>query len=152
MKKRKLSPTLLFLLTFFIGMLLSYIFPWNITHYLNDSIVYFLGLIILSISFLFNIFAYREFKKALTPYEPFVRPKVLIINGIFTVSRNPVYLALIFSEFGLAFVFDSIWIHVTAFILWLVLDILIVRDEEKMLYRTFKNEYIDYRKTTRRWI
>ena len=152
MRKSRASPTLLFVLTFVVGLFFSYLIPWNITQYIDDSIVFLLAVIILSISLVINILAYREFKKSLTPYEPFVKPKVLIRNGIFTVSRNPVYLALILSQFGLAFVFDTLWIHFTAFILWILLDIFIVRDEEKMLYETFKNKYIDYKKMTRRWI
>jgi len=103
-------------------------------------------------SFILNILAYREFKKSLTPYEPSLRPKVLIKNGVFSISRNPVYFALVLSECGLAFVFDSLWFLFTAVLLWVLLDSVIVPAEEKILNSTFNQEYVNYKKMTRRWL
>jgi len=149
MKYPKLSPSVLFLITLLIGIVLSWLQPWHFTTYLESLLVQFIGLVLLFISLMLNSLAYREFKKYQTPHAPFMKPKVLIKNGVFAVS---VYLALVLSEYGLGFVFDSVWLLFAAVLLWVVLDSVIVRDEEKILHSTFKKEYIHYKKMTRRWI
>ncbi|HEY9189425.1 MAG TPA: isoprenylcysteine carboxylmethyltransferase family protein [Sulfurovum sp.] len=152
MKYRSLSPSVLFLITLLIGVFLSWVQPWQLSLYLENRVIQMIGLFLLVISLILNTLAYREFKKSGTPHAPFMRPKVLIKNGVFAVSRNPVYLALVLSECGLAFVFDSLWLLVTALLLWIVLDRVIVRAEEKILHHTFKQEHEAYRKRTRRWM
>lgn len=119
---------------------------------MDDETMRLSGLVLLLAGLTLNTLAYREFKKYLTPHAPFMKPKVLIKNGVFAVSRNPVYLALVLSECGLAFVFDSLWFLFNAAILWIVLDTVIVRDEEKILDSIFNQDYKNYKKMTRRWI
>lgn len=152
MKQSKLTPSALFLITFVSGLFLSWIQPWHFTYYMNGTVVRSTGVILLIVSLILNILAYREFKKSVTSHAPFMKPKVLIKNSVFSLSRNPVYLALILSESGLAFVFDSIWVLFSAGMLWIILDIIIVGPEEKVLENTFKHEYENYKKMTRRWL
>ncbi len=151
MRQPKLSPSALFLITFVSGLFLSWIQPWLLSIYIDTEIIQMTGIYILILSLILNTLAYRAFKKALTPHAPFRKPKVLIRNGVFALSRNPVYLALVLSEFGLGFVFDTFWLLITAVVLWIVLDIVIVRHEEDVLKNTFIEEYESYRKTTSRW-
>lgn len=152
MKYPNLSPSALFLITFAIGFLLSWIQPWHLTYYMDYAAVRLMGVVILLTSLMINILAYREFKKFLTPHTPFVKPKVLIKNGIFALSRNPVYLALVLSECGLAFVFDTLWLLISAAVLLIVIDAVIIQGEEKVLKSTFNKDYEYYKKKTRRWL
>jgi protein-S-isoprenylcysteine O-methyltransferase Ste14 len=119
---------------------------------MDDTAVRLMGVVILITSLMINILAYREFKKFLTPHTPFVKPKVLIQNGIFALSRNPVYLALVLSECGLAFVFDTLWLLISAAVLLIVIDAVIIQGEEKVLKSTFNKDYEYYKKKTRRWL
>ena len=151
MKQSKLTPSALFLITFCLGLLLFWVYPWHLTSYINVEVVRWTGVIILIASLMVNIFAYKEFKKSVTPHAPFMNPRVLITDSVFSLSRNPVYLALIFAQLGLAFVFDSIWMLLTSGLLWIVLDVVIVRAEEKVLEKSFKHEYEKYKNVTRRW-
>lgn len=151
MKYPKLSPSVLFLITLVIGMFLSWLQPWYLTQYLEHTVVQPIGFVLLIISLILNTLAYREFKKSQTPHAPFMKPKVLIKNGVFSVSRNPVYLALVLTEFGLAFILDMVWFLPSALILWMTLHYLIIPDEEKILERIFKEKYTHYKQHTRRW-
>lgn len=152
MKQSKLTPSALFLITFVSGLVLSWIHPWHFTYYMDDTVVHLTGVAILFTSLMTNILAYRQFKKFITPHAPFVKPKVLIKNGVFALSRNPVYLALVLSECGLAFVFDTIWLLFSTVVLLIVLDIVIIPDEEKVLKGTFNKDYPEYKNKTRRWL
>lgn len=151
MKYPELSPSVLFLLTLMTAVFLSWMKPWQLSLYLESETVRSAGVILLFTSLLLNMMAYRLFKKHLTPHAPFTIPAVLIDRGIFSFSRNPVYLALVLSQCGLGFVFDTVWLLFTALILFFTLHYLIVLEEEKVLKRTFKEEYERYKQNTRRW-
>lgn len=148
----KLSPSALFLMTFAVGIVLSWYMPWQISLLVNVSLLRFLGIVLLFVSLALNTLSYRAFQKHNTPYAPFSHPQVLIQKGIFGLSRNPVYLALILSQLGLAFVFDSIWLVLGSVVLYFALDNLIVPQEEKILAHTFKKTYLSYKRVTRRWL
>lgn len=152
MKYPNFSPSAIFLISFGIALLLSWTHPWHVSLFMNDETMRLSGLVILLISFILNTFAYKEFKKSLTPHAPFSTPTVLIHNGIFSFSRNPVYLALVLSQCGLGFVFDSVWLIIASIVLLTVLHYVIIADEEKVLGDTFKERYTDYKKRTRRWL
>ncbi len=148
----KLSPSTLFLMTFAVSMVLSWYMPWQISLLVDASFVRILGIVLLLVSLTLNTLSYRAFQKYNTPYAPFSEPQVLIQKGIFGLSRNPVYLALILSQLGLAFVFDSIWLVLGSVVLFCALDYLIVPQEEKILAHTFKETYLHYKRVTRRWL
>lgn len=139
-------------MTFIIGMFISFLKPWHLTLYQDNEVIRLIGVGMLLISLILNTLAYRMFKKHLTPHAPFSIPKVLIQKGVFSLSRNPVYLALVLSQCGLGFVFDNVWLLLSALILLIFLEYLIVPDEEKILERRFKKSYEHYKKDTRRWL
>lgn len=152
MKKTKLTPVFMFMITFVSGLILTWFYPYHLSSYIDGSVVRLTGISLLVCSLILNVLAYREFKKSYTPYEPFMEPKKLIENGIFSLSRNPVYLALVLSQAGLAFIFDMMWLILTTLLLWILLDSIIVRDEEKLLEITFLGRYKKYKRKTRRWL
>ena len=151
MKNPKLTPSVLFFITFGMGIFLSWVKPWHWTVYLESDISRMIGLIVLLISFILNSLAYRMFKKYMTPHAPFSVPHFLIDRGIFSLSRNPVYLALVLAQCGLGFVFDTVWLLCTALVLMVTLQYLVILFEEKMMERMFKERYRYYKKHTRRW-
>lgn len=148
---KQLSPSSLFLITFTAGIFFSWIYPWHLSLFVDQEVLRLSGVVILLTSLILNILSHREFKKSHTPHAPFSTPKVLIQNGVFSFSRNPVYLALVLSQFGLGFVFDTIWLLMSTLILWTLLDYMVIPDEEKILESRFNVEYISYKQHTRRW-
>ena len=152
MKITRLTPASMFMITFFSGLMLTWLYPYHISAHMDSSLVRITGISLLVCSLILNLLAYREFKKSHTPHAPFMEPRKLIVNGIFSLSRNPVYLALVLSQSGLAFVFDMMWLILTTLILWIFLHTIIIPDEETMLKEMFYKEYNNYTKRTRRWI
>lgn len=151
MKYPELSPSVLFLSTLSIGFFLSWVQAWPLTLYLENGVIQSVGVVLLVISLILNTLAYREFKNSRTPHAPFAIPTVLIEGGIFSLSRNPVYLALVLSQGGLGFVFDTVWLLFSALILLALLHCFIIPEEEKVLVRRFNERYEHYKQHTRRW-
>ena len=143
---------MLFLMTFIVGICFSWFLPLKMTRFIAHEVTQMLGLTFFLTSLILNFLAYRMFKNHSTPHLPHSVPTVLIETGVFAFSRNPVYVALILSNVGLAFIFDRIWLVLSAVALWISLDIMIVRDEERVLENTFKQDYMVYKNKTRRWV
>ena len=87
-----------------------------------------------------------------TPIEPHHTPKVLIIEGPYRLSRNPIYLALVMLTLSSAIGHGSPVGLICATALWWVLDRRFVRPEEAGLISAFGDEATDYIRKTRRWI
>ncbi|SES85171.1 Protein-S-isoprenylcysteine O-methyltransferase Ste14 [Thalassotalea agarivorans] len=78
--------------------------------------------------------------------------KFLLQSGMFAISRNPKYLALLLSVVG-----SALWLANFANILWLVAYFACVHyfkvlPKEKALADRFGQPYIDYSASVRRWI
>lgn len=84
---------------------------------------------------------------------PTYRPALaLVTGGIYTRSRNPIYLGGLIGLLGLALVIRS----PTLLVLWPVMALIlhhgVVRREEAYLEERFGEPYRDYRWRVRRWI
>jgi protein-S-isoprenylcysteine O-methyltransferase Ste14 len=83
------------------------------------------------------------------PRQPAV---VLVTNGPFRFSRNPLYVALTGLYVGVALLIDGLWTLLLLVPLLVVTQQGIVRREERYLERKFGEEYRTYKIRVRRWI
>jgi len=72
--------------------------------------------------------------------------------GIYTISRNPMYLGLLILYVGIAFLKGSLWTFMFIPVVILGITYLVIVKEEKYLSRAFGDNYVEYRKRVRRWI
>lgn len=82
---------------------------------------------------------------------PSAAPDALVAQGLFGVSRNPVFLGMLVMALGLALAVPSIAMIVCAGAFWLGCEMQ-VRDEERLLENAFTDQYVAYRSRVRRWI
>lgn len=76
----------------------------------------------------------------------------LVTNGIFKISRNPAFLGFYLNYIGVLVVFFNIWLLVITIITIILFHLQIVLVEEKHLKETFKDDYIEYKKRTCRYL
>jgi protein-S-isoprenylcysteine O-methyltransferase Ste14 len=81
------------------------------------------------------------------------KPTTRIVTvGIYSLSRNPLYLGAAMFMLGVGLVLNSWWI-VIAWVLALVLcHLVLILPEERYLAANFGGEYQDYRRRVYRWI
>lgn len=94
----------------------------------------------------------RSFAKAGTPIVPFERSTALVKSGPFRFSRNPMYLGLVAALVGIAVLMEtaSPWLPIPVFV-WIIRTRFIA-GEERFLEEIFGAEYLEYRKSVRRWL
>lgn len=75
----------------------------------------------------------------------------LVRSGVFGLSRNPIFLGMMLTLFGLFLVVPNA-LTLVALVVGVVLIQIQVRLEEEFLARTHGEEYEQYRRHVRRWI
>ncbi len=92
------------------------------------------------------------FVKKKTPIEPHHTPKILIIEGPYRLSRNPIYLALVMLAVASALGAGSVIGLAIAAGLWWILDRRFAAPEEVLLRAIFGAEAEAYLSSTKRWL
>lgn len=96
--------------------------------------------------------ATRAFKAAGTPV-PGYQPVTAIVNaGPYRFSRNPIYLAFVVFQLGLALLVNSLALAITLLPALGVMAFVVIPREERYLTRRFPVEYAAYRASVRRWL
>ena len=73
-------------------------------------------------------------------------------DGPFKVSRNPIYLAMVFLLIGVGLMFNSLWFLYAGFIIFIMLHYGVIIPEENYLEKEFGKDYLEYKKSVRRWL
>lgn len=109
------------------------------------------GIVLIVLSGLLALGARRIMQSQKTPIS-FNKPTVVIIrNGPFAFTRNPLYLSLAMLYAGVGIMLNSVWFAPLLLVLIFFLHRVILR-EERYLERNFGNEYAIYKKNVRRWL
>lgn len=93
-----------------------------------------------------------QFKKAETAIRPFDRPSALVTGGVFRVSRNPIYFAMIVIQIGTAFGLGTLLTFFVPPALALLLSRRFIEREEAALSQAFGADYDRYKGRVRRWL
>jgi len=96
--------------------------------------------------------AARQFTKAKTNIVPLTISTTLVTNGIFAVTRNPMYVGMVAILFGTALLLNDLWPWFVIALFWLVIRIGFVRHEETLMEKTFGEQYVEYKARVRRWL
>ena len=99
-----------------------------------------------------NLAADRAFKRRGTTVKPFVESSALVTDGVFAISRNPMYVGFVLMVLGLAMLLGSLIPFLVVLALGPVLEFRFIRAEERMLAARFGAEWEAYRNRVRRWI
>ena len=108
-----------------------------------------LGLI--SSTFIF-ISGFNMFKSYDENPEPTSTTNRIIKTGIFSYTRNPIYLAFVMFFISMFLVFENVMYFLSAVGLAFWLHNYVIQSEENFLLNKFPDEYDRYMKAVKRWI
>ena len=113
---------------------------------------YWIGGIVIALSFILVAVVLREFATAKTSFSSHSPTLALITSGPFRYSRNPAYVSLSMLYFGIGIVVGSIWVLGLGIAAVLVTHHAVILREEAYLERKFGDRYRAYKAEVRRWI
>ena len=92
------------------------------------------------------------FKRAGTDANPYRPSTALATDGPYRFSRNPAYLGMAITYVGIALAAAAPWALLMLAPAMLVIQYGVIAREERYLERLFGEDYLAYKRTTRRWI
>lgn len=145
----KISDVVLFPL-FFGAVALEFFYPTKFVHFRFVFAVIGAGTIVFG--FLLINQAKMVFDLSHQPWGPGKPTTRLISRGPYRVSRNPQKLGALIIGIGAAMAFDSLWLLLGVPLAALLLELWLIRPEERYLKATFGDSYATYAASTHRWI
>lgn len=115
--------------------------PWRLT-----------GLLAIGLGAWLNLAADRAFRAAATTVKPFETSRVLVTEGVFRLTRNPMYLGMVAILLGVCLLIGALSPFAVCLVFALALRVRFIPVEERMLAETYGERWQAYRARTRRWL
>jgi protein-S-isoprenylcysteine O-methyltransferase Ste14 len=147
-----IKPPILFLGALLLGCLLTVWVPIGPGIAEPNGLGLAVGLSFVVLGFGLAIFPARRFQRAGTRVMPGEASTVLIRDGLYRVTRNPIYIGLILLYFGLSIVLTSVWMLLLLIPAVVVLHLGVVKREEDYLDWKFGDDYRRYVTQVPRWL
>ena len=113
-----------------------------------------ISIFVLSAGILIFVNPVLQFIKSKTTVNPiqFEDVNKLVTSGIFKYSRNPMYLGMLMIVLSTSIFYLNIYSILTPLLFMLWINKFQIKREEEFLIEKFGDEYLSYKKKTRRWI
>jgi protein-S-isoprenylcysteine O-methyltransferase Ste14 len=98
-----------------------------------------------------GIFAFRRAKTTVNPMTP-QRTSSLVTSGVYRVTRNPMYVGLLFVLVGWAVFLSAVWPLLGPVVFVYYIGRFQIAPEEQALAELFGSEYSAYKSGVRRWL
>lgn len=143
-------PPLLLTLILAVSMLgLDWAFPWFRAVY--PSLANF-GFVAIGLGVLLILIAAGLFKWRKTTINPYGEPSVVVREGVYRFSRNPMYLGMLLLLTGLGIWLGNILALLLAPVFVWAMNRWYIVDEEQLMESRFGEHYLAYRRHVRRWL
>ena len=145
------SPPLIFFICLVAGGVLHALFRSTLGSF-PDVLRPWLGITLLSLSGVIAASAFLVLHRHKTPYNPY-RPTTRIAqNGIYRLSRNPMYLSLALVLAALALLFNAFSFVIITILFVVIISRGVIQPEEHYLEEKFGDDYRNYKARVRRWL
>jgi len=115
--------------------------PWNL-----------LGALPICFGVVWNLWADQLFKRHRTTVKPHLEPTMLVEDGPFRFSRNPMYVGMAAIAVGVAVLCGSLTPLFVSVVFIAVVAIVFIPMEERAMQQAFGDEWLDYARRVRRWL
>ncbi len=136
-----ISIIALFVLNYLIPIMALFYPPFN-----------YFGVVIIFVGLAVILWHADYFKRHNTPIKPFEPSTFLIKEGLYKYSRNPIYLCMGIILFGGAMLLGTLSPFVVVPVFIVVIERKFIVKEEGFLENIFGNDYLEYKKSVRRWL
>jgi protein-S-isoprenylcysteine O-methyltransferase Ste14 len=111
-----------------------------------------LGMLLVATGAGLSAYAAALFSGHATTKNPHGQASMLVTEAPYTFTRNPMYLGLATVLLGFAIFFGSPAMLIAPLVFFLMIDRMLIPHEEATLERLFGEQYLEYRRTVRRWL
>lgn len=142
-------PLLIVFVLLMLCWFLNRFFPFHLG---LGRIGYIAGFIIISVGIFLLIFAIGVFMARKTTVMPTRAPDKLVTDGIYRITRNPMYVGMLLILAGFPLMMDTLSGLVCPVLFFFIMDCTVIPREEKVVEGVFGEAYLKYKSRTRRWV
>ena len=139
----------------FLGLIISFLLEFLVyrNQIFDNSIIFrFLGIILTIAAILLFVKSVRIFNLRKEKIHPRSISTQIFKDGPFQFSRNPIYLAMFFLLIGVGLTLNSFWFLYSGLVVAIMIHYGVIIPEENYLEKEFGKDYLEYKKTVRRWL
>jgi len=137
---------------FLVALGLQWAWPCSLPHGFFTLALIPLGIALISVGITLAILARRVFTQYGQPTDPGHPTSKIITTGVFSVSRNPLYLGGVCILVGIALAANLPWVLVLLLPALVACHFILIAPEERYLAAKFGEEYHTYAASVHRWI
>jgi protein-S-isoprenylcysteine O-methyltransferase Ste14 len=145
-------PPIIYLAAIAVSVLLNAFFPLPWFGQPLLDVLFVAGWLMIAAFVALNISAIRVMRRAGTTVRPNRGTDHLVMEGPFSFTRNPLYLAGTTLVLGIGMVSGIVWFLLLAVLAAFAVQKLAIEREERHLQARFGTTYVDYAERVRRWI
>ena len=142
-------PPVIALVMIAAGFAASLIYPLRFIH---GNARYIAGAALVILSGIVMLSAYFRMRRAGTNVDVRKPATALVTDGIYSYSRNPMYVGIIILLVAISVLLNNLWILIFTPVFIAVMRKGVIEREEFYLEQKFGAEYTDYKKRVRRWV
>lgn len=145
----KIHPPVLLVMHFLVAYFLNRFVPLS---FVFPGILVWVGyaLVVIGLGLAFG--AVSRFMQARTTLDPHGSVSEIVTRGVYSFSRNPIYLGFVCLLIGFPFIFGSSWGLILSPLFIFLMNTLVIQHEEAYLERKFGTIYTSYKSRVRRWL
>jgi protein-S-isoprenylcysteine O-methyltransferase Ste14 len=139
----------------FLGLIISFLLEFLVyrNQIFDNSIIFrFLGIILTIAAILLFVKSVRIFNLRKEKLHPRSISTQIFKDGPFQFSRNPIYLAMFVLLIGFGLTLNSFWFLYSGLVVAIMIHYGVIIPEENYLEKEFGKDYLEYKKTVRRWL
>lgn len=139
----------------FLGLIISFLLEFLVyrNQVFDNSIIFrFLGIILTIAAILLFVKSVRIFNLRKEKIHPRSISTQIFKDGPFQFSRNPIYLAMFVLLIGVGLTLNSFWFLYSGLVVAIMIHYGVIIPEENYLEKEFGKDYLEYKKTVRRWL
>ncbi|MBI9050101.1 MAG: isoprenylcysteine carboxylmethyltransferase family protein [Anaerolineaceae bacterium] len=137
---------------YLIGITIQIFYPATITQEKFILISLIAGILLIVIGFGFLVLTRRQFAAFNQPTDPGQPTCKIMTSGIFSISRNPLYMGGILILAGISLTLNLLWPMLMMVLSVILCHYFLILPEEKYLAKKFGEEYKAYTASVRRWL
>ena len=143
---------IVFGIPFLVAIVLQRVIPISLPYGFLTLVIIPAGAILIVVSVSLVVLARRELARYGQPTDPGLPTSQIITTGVFSVSRNPLYLGGIFILAGISLALNLPWVLILLTPSTIVCHYILIVPEENYLAAKFGEQYRVYAAKVRRWI
>jgi protein-S-isoprenylcysteine O-methyltransferase Ste14 len=137
---------------FLISLALQWVVPLSLPQGILKQALIPVGIVLFIIGVSFIVLARREFAHYGQSTEPGHPTSKIVTTGVFSISRNPLYLGIVGTLSGIGLVLNFLWILLFLIPAIILCQYVLIAPEERYLQNKFGEEYSGYAASVRRWL